>query len=379
MEAFATLELGPLLPSLERLHIFLDSPDFARSSCQDMFSSYLAVGALIMKHKRSLKDVEIRRTGMFRYIAHSAIVFMEGEHFEPSPAQTATFQQCLHAFRELALDKLYVSLENVDPPWTIDTQLLHLQQNLKQVVIDETVNYIRQIPDLTTMLPDNRSTLTSVKMTFRFHRTSGQVDLGAFRVCSSLKTLWLELFQAFSVNFSEPIWESSAQFNNVETLPKTVTNLRLKCDKDVKRRNDKHQLLLLSPEQINWIISNLRDLECLWVQLVLDPKRMGRRSVNRRPNMTLLTFRHLISMPRLKNLKLDMLKVSQLEASYHDREHVVEDATNEFDVPVIPFYEIQEYVDVCRYETHGTSVSRYPIQSRYFRFWELTIHTSNST
>lgn len=141
-----------------------------------------------------------------------------------------------------------------------------------------------------------------------------------------------------------------------------------------------------SPEQVQWIIENLRDLESLWIQLVLEPKHNGQngqqprpRAPNRQPNMTLKMFEDLISLPKLRTLKLDMLKVKQLGANFDDAEEdVVEDNENEFATFVISLGEIQEYIDICKNSQKIGSVSRYPVQGQQIRFWELTIHTSNS-
>ncbi|CAL8110812.1 unnamed protein product [Orchesella dallaii] len=157
--------------------------------------------------------------------------------------------------------------------YLMQTILLQLQRNLKELHIDKSARVIVLTPLLTpsqalqTALPITCNYLTSIKLTLK---SVGRepLDLTLFSQSPGLKVLWLEFLGGFCIGETTTLEPMNAfSCTNLEQLPKTITSLHLKSA-DVNPFIVSHQLIL-SSGQLRWIVENLKDLESFWIQLVV--------------------------------------------------------------------------------------------------------------
>ncbi|CAL8118406.1 unnamed protein product [Orchesella dallaii] len=200
---------------------------------------------------------------------------------------------------------------------------------------------------------------------------------------------------------------NKVNFTNVDQLPCTITSLHFKDNPE--DRLFIHQESIFSLEQIQWIIANLKQLESLWLQLLTEEQiendvegeadnedeeendnddeddfweeleipelqnifhqqieNIERLEVQQ--NMNVPTFRELISMPKLTDMKFDMLIAGEhrpiLAVEFGPRYYVPLQSISPMD--------IQEYIDVCEQDQrimfNVNEVEAFP-----FRFTELSI------
>lgn len=213
-----------------------------------------------------------------------------------------------------------------------ELQLLQRPRNLKELHlvaprIDGFQYYY--FPDLVKLiLPENKQMLTSIKI--ESHRPFDHADLGIFGQSPNLKTLWLEFFH-WNRDFNEHKSIESLRLINVDKLPSQMTSLHLKSNRKLDRRR---QQVILSREQIRWIVDNLQDLKSFWAQLVVQTtgnQNVGNDNDARQPkdedeeewededvtssNIDVELYRDIMKMPKISDLKFDMLKAGNLSKS----------------------------------------------------------------
>lgn len=171
--------------------------------------------------------------------------------------------------------------------------------------------------------------LTTVKIESHRPLPRDHVDLGVFGQCPSLKTLWLEFFH-WSIDFNEYKSIESLRLRNVDKLPSQMTSLHFKSNRKLDRRR---QQVILSREQIRWIVDNLQYLNSFWAQLVVqttgNQNVVGNDNDARQPkdenewvddnvtssNIDVELYRDMMNMPKIRDLKFDMLKAGNLSKS----------------------------------------------------------------
>lgn len=171
---------------------------------------------------------------------------------------------------------------------------------------------------------------------------------------------------------------------NVELLPKGISNLRFESTKE--RRYTFGEELLLNQQQIRWIIDNLQELESFCTSLLIPEQTNAndtreadnaaqQEHVNRLVNINLDTFRDLIAMPKLKKLKVDLMKARTL--SFSARALLWEIVHR----PILPttLGVIREYSDLCKAAGYATTTITESIYSNNnFSFATLIIQRNQS-
>lgn len=360
LQSLAAPNSGVGLASLESLKLSFigsveDDPPSVIVSSENMFRNFLAMSKFILKYRRTLKELKI---GCFGATDQQGNI----DETELNQAELTEMRQCIAAFNELNLTQIQLfSIKVRGNPWILETELVQRQQNLRIVIFHDLWFPHNQSPILAGLLPQqNLTLLTTVKILGMTFHAGDPVDLGILAVCSSLRTLWLEFYQ--------PMTTLSLQFRNIEQLPRQIKSLRLKSNRE-NRIYPWRQQAILTSEQIQWITENLRDLESFWLQLVLpvevqqnendenvggiqqaggvdfgeqqqepdqlqEAQRPQQENVNRprQTNINLDLFRSIISMPKIWNLKCDMLKQGHLQS---------------FGKFITQRDDIQEYIGIC--------------------------------
>jgi len=284
----------------------------------------------------------------------------------------------------------------------LETSLLQQQRNLKEVSYDRKLclPVLHLNVELRASLPMNLSLLTSVRISLT---NSGDepVNLGLFSQCPNLKTLWLLFYRGVRIGLAGL---NTLRFTNMELLPRTIQSFHLKSSQEDTIII--HQQSILTRAQILWIIENLQDLESIWLQLVIeeeplpdlvgenpneeDNENQGEVEENapeleewwripnqpnaggqgeEQANIDVETFRRLISMPKLRDMKFDMLLENQLEADI-----AIGLDGQPWVLPVHPATpeDIQEYIEVCENDARITFT---PNQVLFFpiRFIEISL------
>ncbi|ODN00491.1 hypothetical protein Ocin01_06190 [Orchesella cincta] len=356
LQNLGSVAVAPKLPLLEHLKIVYELDNLEEvfalpriPSANEVFTNYLAVARLVFRYKDTLKIVEIQRNEILRT---ALMLNVEINEVRLSQSQRYQIQECLEGFQTTKLDVLHISplLDEEAYPWNLETSLMKQQRCLKELTYDRKLCFPFQHVNqsLVDSVPDNRHFFTSIKISFT---CSGNmpVDLSLFSQCPSLKTLWLLFYRGVRVGLAGM---NTLRFTNLQQLPKTITNFHLKSSQDDPIII--HQQSLLTREQMRWIIDNLRDLESIWLQLVTEevdeeeeddndmpdlmpadendnnrqmdenaPELVFEQLLNphdeelnaQNANIDVQMFRELISMPKLRDMKFDMLKARQLDAN----------------------------------------------------------------
>ncbi len=233
-----------------------------------------------------------------------------------------------------------------------ELQLLQRPRNLTELhIVSPKIDGLEyyDFPELLRLFPENRHTLTSVKIVA--HRPNDHADLGVFGTCPNLNTLWLE-FYVYPESM-EPL-----RLTNLDKLPRKMISFHLKSNRMHDRRR---QHVILSREQIRWIVDNIKCLKSFWAQLVLQTtdnqnnagnangnnarQRRQRRQpqppdvVRSASNIDLELFRDIMNMPKISDLKFDLLKARNLSH-------------------VIPVEEIRKYSEMYKCVPNITTTCR---------------------
>lgn len=207
-------------------------------------------------------------------------------------------------------------------------------------------------------IPTNGSLLTSVEI-FVTIRTFSQaqlgVDLGVFQVCTNLKKLRV-------VAYSRKWGRTS--FRNVEQLPRKIKSLQTKYVSD-RYGVGVDQQILFSRQQIRWIIDHLLSLESIWTGLAFTEENDADAIVLDRANIDLEMFKILLAMPKIKELRLDMIRARQYAGfgnwGLHNsrRNTIVND--------------VREFTEVCEATDNFTATTRLIDHPVPFGWTELVI------
>lgn len=215
------------------------------------------------------------------------------------------------------------------------------------------------------------SYLTSIKMSLVLSYTLDPtmvINLGVLRECQNLKILCL------SVN---SISLGQLFVRNVEWLPKGISTLRFDSTRELHDQKMGKEILL-NHQQIRWIINNLPDLESFWTSLIIQEninenneqrenavannndnfQHRLEEDMNRLANINVDTFRDLIAMPKLKDLKVRIMKSRALSIVVNTMEWEVDLRAGQGTTLDI----VREFSDLCEAAGYTTTTTT----SRYF-------------
>lgn len=121
LQRLAALDSGPQMPMLESLKLAFNprSFGFMHRYTEQMFVNFLAIAKLILKCKRTLKEVEIDFTGTSDGMRNPEDIRRLLGDLRLGQEQLTEMQECIDAFNELAnLNRIRCRAINIrDNPW----------------------------------------------------------------------------------------------------------------------------------------------------------------------------------------------------------------------------------------------------------------------